>query len=61
MKRSHLSFAPIGGGRKDGCRRPVRIAFRFAAPGQVHLRNPAVGKFEQDVILIMAPRDSHNG
>jgi hypothetical protein len=61
MKRLHSFVGPNGGGCKNTRPRPTRIDFWFAAPSQMNLRNAAVGKFEQDIVLIIAPGESNSG
>src|SRR5690348_10259908 len=61
MKRLHSLLGPNGGRCKDSRPRPTRIGFRLTAPGQMNLGNAAIGKFEQDAVLIMAPGESNNG
>jgi hypothetical protein len=43
---------PSIAGRKNSRHRPTRIEFLFAAPGQMNLRNTAVGESEQDVVSV---------
>ena len=58
MTDLHFAFNPTGNGRIDSRSRPCRINFRPAKPCQVDFGDAAIIEFKQNVILIVAPRES---